>query len=161
MCTGVEVAALALAVAGTATSTYTTIQAGNTRKKAEQMKARQANIAAARERTQQIREARIKRAGIQQAAINQGAADSSSAITGASGVLSQAYGNNQYITDQAMQGEAISNLNQKAENQLGNAAIGQGVAQLGGTIFGNKDEITDIFKPSKLPIGTHGYEAFS
>lgn len=162
MCDPVTAIALTAMVIGTGVSTYSSVEASSNAKKAEQMKQRQAEVAAQRERTQQIRQARIKRAQILQSAANQGASDSSSAVSGASGVMSQAYGNIQYINDQEMLGKSVSSAQQKIYDNQGDAALGQGISAIGGTVFANRDEIGDIFgsKTPKGEAGTHGYEVF-
>jgi len=136
---------LIVAAIGTAISAYGQVEAGHAAKDANAGRARQQEVQAAQERTKQIREGRIKRAQIQQVAANTGTADSSSAITGASGVTAQTFGNIQFINDQASIGKSISTAQQKEINAQGTAAVGQGIAQVGGSIFSNREELSSVF----------------
>jgi len=139
------VVGLAAALVGTGVSAYGQMQQGKAAHDAAAAQARMEEVRAAKERTQQIREGRIKRAQIEQAAATTGTGMSSSATTGASGVTAQAYGNIQFINDQASIGKSISTAQQKGIDAAGISSLGQGIAQVGGSIFGNREELSSIF----------------
>ncbi len=141
----IALAALAIAAAGAVTSTVGGIQQGKAQKSMERMKARQQAIEAARERTKQIRAARQQRAQILQAGANQGAGDSSSVQAGAAGAISQAFQNIGDINRQESAGKAMSAGRQDILNAQGVQTVGAGMTQLGGALFGNSEEIGDIF----------------
>ena len=139
------VVGLASALVGTGISAYGQMQQGKAAHDAAAAQARMEEVRAAKERTQQIREGRVKRAQIEQAAANTGTGESSSAITGASGVQAQTFGNIQFVNDQVGIGKSISTAQQKGIDAAGISSLGQGIAQVGGSIFGNRAELSDIF----------------
>lgn len=140
------IAGAALVVAGTGVQVAGSLMAQGAQKKATQAQAGMQQVQAARERYQQIRQARIARANIVQEGENQGAGGSSSVISGAAGVMNQAYGNIGYINDQAVTGKIVSRAKQDMINAQGIQTIGSGISSLGGSVFQNSKELNDIFK---------------
>lgn len=156
MCTGVEIAAISLAVAGTATATYGGIKQGQAAKEEERQRANLEKLRAKRERVQQIRQARIQRAEILQAGANSGAGESSSVQTGAAGTYAQAFSNISYINSQEAIGRGISEARQDQINAQGLQTLGKGMQDLGGIIFANAQDINDIFSLSGSGSGGSG-----
>lgn len=132
---------LAIAGAGLVTSVAGSIAGGEAQKKAQQAQSNMENLQAARERTQQIRDSNTQAARITQGAVNQGAGDSSSAVAGAANAGTQAMSNIQYIGYQQQTGLAISAAKQQEVNAQGISAIGNGLTQLGGSVFDNRKEL--------------------
>jgi len=136
---------LGLAAGGTVVSTIGALQNQAAMARAERANRRAQEIASARERTKQVREARITAARIAQSAIAQGVQESSGAKGGLFSLQSQRNANLSYINQQELISQALSKARQQQINSQGLVTLGEGTAKIGGTIFGNREEINDIF----------------
>lgn len=155
-------AAAIAAIAGTAVSVVGAIKQGQAAKQEEEARANLEKIRAKRERVQQIRQARIQRAEILQQGANAGVGESSSVATGAAGVYGQAFSNISYINQQTSIGQSITNARQSQLDAQGVSVLGQGFADIGGTIFANRKNIQDVFaddiKPKDVSGGVYDIE---
>jgi 3-keto-L-gulonate-6-phosphate decarboxylase len=135
----------ATAAVGAGVSAIGQLKQGKARKDAESARAGLDQIKAHRERTQQIRAARIRAAEIAQTGENQGAGGSSSVAGGISSVQGQQFSNLQFIGAQESAGKAFSTAQQEMADAKGVQTLGTGISAIGGTIFKNRQEVSDIF----------------
>lgn len=140
--------ALTAAVIGTATSAVGSVMQQQAAQKAAKANAKLQDIEAQRERVKQVRTSRIARANIEQAGANAGAADSSSVIGGAQDATNQGNQNISFINLEQSAGRQISNAQNQQAQAGGIVDIGSGLQQIGGTVFNNRKELTDIFSGS-------------
>ncbi len=123
------------AVAGTGYSIYQGQKAAGAQKKAAQTAAKQEALQNQRQRRQAIREARIKQAAAVNQAVQTGAGTTSGIAGGIGGLQSQLGSNLGYSSQQGGLSNLISKYNQQVIDAQGQAALGQGIATLGGTAF--------------------------
>lgn len=130
-----------LMVAGTVAQIEGQRKASNAQEDARGQQMAQNASEAARERRQQIREERVKRAQILQSASNTGVSDSSGAA-GAVGSLSTNLSSNIGTNIGRIESaNRISMFEQTAADAMFMASVGNQVAGIGGTIFGNAEKL--------------------
>lgn len=132
-------AVITLAVIAVAATVYTAVQqrkAAKAQQRAERLRQRQAELAAARERRQAIKNARINRASIEAQAGNTGLTGSSSA-EGAMGAVTSGLNENLSFLDRTGQmTRKINAANNAAASYLQRAGYGEAVASIAGSIGG-------------------------
>ncbi len=151
MCDPISAAALTLSAGGFVGKIIGGIQQNKAMKQEENQRANLEKLRAKRERVQQIRQARVQRAEILQAGANSGASESSSVQSGAAGVYAQAFSNISYINQQESIGQGIHNARQSQIDAQGTIMLGQGMQDIGGAIFANKQNIHDVFSQDPVP----------
>ena len=143
MGTGLEVAAFALAAAGSAYSASETRAASadqrKARKEASAIKSATQKSADAEKRKQQMRELRVKRARLLQSSENTGVTGSSGEIGAIAGQTSQVGSNFAFMSGQAAAADGITNVlaegESKAQGHLSNAQVGGFVSSVAGSAF--------------------------
>lgn len=134
---GIDPISIGIMAAGTIISAVGSVNGVMSQQREQRAKQRQADLQAQNARLDQVRQGRIARARIVQAGANQGAGESSSVTTGASGATNQADSNIQYINDQQNVNNAILSAQRGQVNAQGLQALGNGITNIGGTIFSN------------------------
>jgi len=122
-------------VAGTAYSVYSGFQAADAREDAAETRNRQIALQNRRRRRSQIRQSRIARAQAVNVAAQTGAQDSSGIRGGLSSLGSQTGSNLGYTSQQGALSALFGSYQQEASDWAGQAQIGQGVANIGTTLF--------------------------
>ncbi len=145
--TGLEVAALAVAVVGTGASMYEQHKAQGYQKQATRAARLQNDLQAARQRRDAIRQARIAQGQLGVKGATQGVQNSSAFQGGLGSIQSQLNNNLSFL-------DVYNNLSNEASLALDKAASAQGlasdfgkVADLGMTVFGNSSHISKVFSP--------------
>ena len=139
------IAAATAATVGASVSAYAGIQQGNAQKKTLKAQQKLEDLRSQRETYAQIRASRKAQADVIASGAAQGVSDSSSVKGGASGAKALGFSNIGYIAKQGQIGKDITAARQSAVNAQGLATIGAGIADIGGTIFANKDVIGGLF----------------
>jgi len=140
-----------IAIAGLALTAAGTIQQRNAQKKASRASARasqaqqrQSTLETQRERRRQIREGRVRRAAAVNAAAAQGAGDSTVVAGVTAGITSRVSTNLGFLSQSSANTAAINRAGREESAAIGDAATGQGLAALGGTIFSNSTQLARI-----------------
>jgi Flp pilus assembly protein TadG len=139
--TVLKVAAATAVIGGTAHS----IQQGQVAQKAAEKQSRlqqQAEeLQAARQRSDVIRQARIAQAEVKSSAANQGVAGSSMAQGGQGSLTSQMNSNLSFLDGMKTANIAIGQAGSQANQAAYNAQVGQQIAGLGFSAYGNADKL--------------------
>lgn len=146
---GVDPISIGIEAVGAIVGTVGAVSGMMSQQREAKARQRQSDLEAQNARLDQVRQARIARARIIQSGANQGAGESSSVTTGASGATSQADSNIQYINDQVSVNTAIQSAQRQQINAQGLQALGNGITNIGSTVFGNdkfiEKKAKDIF----------------
>lgn len=142
---GLTAAAIGFAVAGTAYSVDQNNKAAKRQERAQEIQQsqqiseqRQANVQGERKR-------RIAAARLQQSAENTGVAGSSGVFNALSGGQTTQAQGMAFGSQRAQTAGAVGSQLSEARSYQTNAQIGQGVAQLGSTIFSSQGGFADLF----------------
>lgn len=145
--TGLEVAALAIAVVGTGASIYEGQKAQQYQKNATRDARIQNDLQAARQRRDAIRQARLAQGALATKGASQGVQNSSGVLGGQGSIQSQ-LNNNLSFLDQynALSTDASINLDKAATATGWSSDFGK-ISDLGMTVFGNAPHIQRVFAP--------------
>lgn len=138
--------AMAITAAGTAYSTYNSIQASEASQRAESLRKEQMKLEAERNRRKTIREAMAARAVALSNITQAGGSDQGSSATGgAFGQISNSLGNNINDLSQSVRiGAGIFDANAAQSEAQGQMAIGQAISSMGKDIFAAGPKINAI-----------------
>ena len=147
---------LGIAAVGTAYSIDQQKAAGRQQKRAFEAEQRKAEVQNVRAVRQQVRQARLAQAQMSNIAGQTGGMFGSGLAGGQASTQSQLSGNLNYMSNIARENTAISNAQIAASNNMVNAAIGQQVGSMAGTIFGQmySPTATTAFDDKAGPLGS-------
>lgn len=147
MCTGVEIAALVVAAAGTASSVENSRRAASQQHATAELQKNSQEAADAEMRRQRVREERVKRAQILQLAEGTGTTASSGAIGATDSLTTQVGSSFAFQTGQAQAASDIGAEQQGAANSMFHAQVAGTVGGLGAQVFMQGSSFKSLFGP--------------
>jgi hypothetical protein len=145
--TAIAVASLGVAAVGTAASIKSGKSQAKYARQAAEFQQKQANLTNARAKRDAVREARMAYGSSQNTAANQGVSSSSSSLGGLASIGSQVRDNVSFLDQYGFYSDQASKALGRSSAAGAQADMWGSVANLGFSVFGQSEQIANVFRP--------------